>query len=99
MYKLKRDLISRFFNWTIYFIYIIIFFILIRSLFSHIGGSTMITLIKERDQKKYNIKEFILDDENEVSDLPTDVGVRSLAYVISSGNCYMINSEQEWKLI
>lgn len=99
MYKLKRDLISRFLIGTIYFIYIIIFFILIRSLFSYIGGNTMITLIKERDQKKYNIKEFILDDESEILDLPTDIGVGSLAYVIDSGNFYMINSKQEWVLI
>lgn len=59
----------------------------------------MITLIKENNRQKYNIKEFVLDNEEEVLNLPIDVEVGSLAYVINSGNFYMINSKKEWKLI
>ena len=59
----------------------------------------MINLYKQDGETLYGIKEFLLDTEGDVKDLPTKkIGVGSTAMVITSGNLYILNGSHQWVL-
>lgn len=45
----------------------------------------------------YGIKEFVVDSESDVENLPTDVPMGSAALVIETGAVYVLNSKKSWK--
>ena len=57
----------------------------------------MINLYKQDGEILYGIKEFLLDSEDDVKDLPTKkIHVGSMAMVIPTGAIYMLNGLSEW---
>lgn len=56
----------------------------------------MITITSQNGDIRYNVVEFVLDTINDIPNLPTDVSAGSTAFVISTGDCYMFNSEGSW---
>lgn len=55
----------------------------------------MITKIKENDNLAYGLCQFIIDSDSEVSDLPTDIGIHSIALSVS-GNYFVLTGERKW---
>lgn len=55
----------------------------------------MITKIKENDNLTYGLCQFIVDSEDEISLLPTDIGIHSIALSIN-GNYYILTGDREW---
>lgn len=45
------------------------------------------------------LSKFIVDYNEDIKDLPTDVEVGSEAFVIESSSNYMLNHQGEWKKI
>lgn len=45
----------------------------------------------------YGIKEFVVDEEEDIEKLPIDVPMGSAALVIKTGKVYVMNSQDEWK--
>lgn len=58
----------------------------------------MISLYRQDGETLYGIKEFLLDSEDDVKDLPAHnkVHVGSTALVIPTGTLYMLNSLHQW---
>lgn len=56
----------------------------------------MINLYKHDGEVLYGIKEFILDSQDDLQELPTNVKAGSTALIISSGRLYMLNGNKEW---
>lgn len=56
----------------------------------------MINLYKHDGEVLYGIKEFLLDTQDDLSQLPTNVKAGSTALVISSGALYMLNGSKQW---
>ena len=56
----------------------------------------MITLYKQDGEILYGIKEFLLDAEEDVVDLPTNIKSGSSAIVLSTGNVYFLNGAKQW---
>lgn len=44
----------------------------------------------------YGIKQFIVDDESGISELPTDVHIGCSCFVVATGDIYVINSQHKW---
>lgn len=42
------------------------------------------------------LKTFICDKEEDIENLPTNIKMGCMAYIIATGNVYIINSEGEW---
>lgn len=60
----------------------------------------MITLYKQDGEILYGIKEFVLDSEDDIKDLPVHkVHIGSTALVIPTGNIYMLNGEKKWVVV
>lgn len=55
----------------------------------------MITKIKENDNLAYGLCQFILDSDTEVTNLPTDVAIHSIALSIS-GRYFILTGERKW---
>ena len=58
----------------------------------------MISLYRQDGETLYGIKEFILDSEDDIKNLPTHnkVHVGSTALVIPTGALYMLNGSHKW---
>ena len=56
----------------------------------------MITLYKQDGEIQYGIKEYLLDSEEDLSNLPTYIKSGSAALVISTGDIYFLNHNKEW---
>ena len=50
--------------------------------------------IASHGTKAYGIKSFVLDTVEDVNSLPTDVEMGSSAYIIATGDKYLLNSEK-----
>lgn len=60
----------------------------------------MINLYKQDGETLYGIKEFLLDSQEDVKNLPIEkVHVGSIALVISSGELYVFNGNKEWTMV
>ena len=54
-------------------------------------------LVKQGGKLDYNYKEFYLDTDNDLSSIPVnDAWPGSVAYSISSGKVYMLNTSKQW---
>lgn len=56
----------------------------------------MQNLIKEHGRKVYGLKEFVIDTEAELEDLPTGVVMGSKAFVIETNNKYILDGNHKW---
>ena len=55
-------------------------------------------LLKQGGRVDYNYKEYYLDNENELSNIPVyECATGSIAYIINNQKVYMLNSNKEWK--
>ena len=53
-------------------------------------------LVKQGGKVDYNYKEYYLDNENELSNIPVGACCPgSIAYIISTSKVYMLNSNKE----
>lgn len=43
-----------------------------------------------------NYMEFACDEDSDISKLPTDCAVGSIAFVINGAKVYMLNNQSEW---
>lgn len=43
-----------------------------------------------------NYMEFACDEDSDISKLPTDCAVGSIAFVIEGAKVYMLNNSREW---
>ena len=60
------------------------------------GGILMYKITKNNGHIAYDVKEFVLDTDDDLVDLPLDCGQGSTAFVISSKSMYILNSSREW---
>lgn len=58
----------------------------------------MISLYKQDGEVIYGIKEFFLDSEDDVKDLPVTIRSGSIAIIIPTGEKYILNGLKEWVL-
>ena len=56
----------------------------------------MISIMSNSGHTGYGIKEFVCDTLDDINDLPIDTKQGSVAFIISTGTVYMINSQGEW---
>ena len=56
----------------------------------------MISIISNSGQIAHGIRNFVLDTQDDVENLPTGIPAGSKAYVIESGVSYILNSKGEW---
>lgn len=57
-------------------------------------------MIKLMKRTGFNLVEYIVSAEEEIEDLPTDVGQGSTAFVIATSTVYMFDEEDKtWKAI
>lgn len=59
----------------------------------------MINLYKQDGETLYGIKEFLLDSEEDLKDLPLDIKVGSSAMIIPTGKLFMLNYNKKWVLV
>lgn len=56
----------------------------------------MYSLYANDDDVSYGIKKFVLDSEEDVDILPTNIKAGSSALVIGTSQFYMLNNQKEW---
>lgn len=56
----------------------------------------MIGIMKTNGHVTYNLKEFVVDAEADIKLLPLDCAMGSTAFVIDTGDVYMLNGKKEW---
>lgn len=56
----------------------------------------MIKITSQSGHTSYGLKEFVVDTENEIADLPLNVAMGSTAFVIEGSLVYMMNGRKEW---
>ena len=57
-------------------------------------------LIKQGSRTDYNYKEYILDKEEDLDEVPiTGCAPGSVCFIIETSDVYMLNSNKEWKKI
>ena len=56
----------------------------------------MISLYKQDGELLYGIKEFLLDSESDLLELPTNIKSGSSALVIPTGKKYFLNGAKQW---
>ena len=57
----------------------------------------MFDIMKQGDRTQAKVVELVLDSPEDVSTLPTDVGVGSTAICISTAEVYIFSNSKEWK--
>ena len=56
----------------------------------------MIGLMKQSGHITYGLKEYVVDSEDDIDLLPLDCPMGSSAFVIQTGDMYMMNGNHEW---
>ena len=56
----------------------------------------MVGIRKTNGHVTYNLKEFVVDTEADIELLPLDCAMGSSAFVINTGEVYMLNGKKEW---
>ena len=56
----------------------------------------MIGIMKDAGKVTYGLKEYVVDTAAEVDLLPTNCAMGSSAFVIETGEVYILNSEKVW---
>ena len=57
----------------------------------------MISSIAQSGHTTYGLKEFVIDTEADLENLPIDIPMGSTALCIKSGDVYMLNGSGDWK--
>ena len=58
------------------------------------------TIIKQQDHNNTYYTEFVIDDETDLTSLPTskdEVGIGSAAICISNSEVYMLDTHRRWR--
>lgn len=58
----------------------------------------MYKIVKSNGDIAHDITEFMVDTTEDIQTLPPYVGMGSKAYVINTGELYVKNGKNEWKL-
>lgn len=56
----------------------------------------MIGIMKTSGHVTYGLKEYVVDSTEDVAKLPLDGVMGSTAFVIDTGDVYMLNGKKEW---
>jgi hypothetical protein len=56
----------------------------------------MIGITKAGGRTTYGLKEYVVDNQAEIDLLPKDDAMGSTAFVIETGDVYMLNGHGEW---
>ena len=56
----------------------------------------MITIVSQNDNITYGKNKYILDSPDDIAMLETNALAGSIAFIISTGEYYMLNSAKEW---
>jgi hypothetical protein len=56
----------------------------------------MHSIIRQNDKQQYGVMEYIVDEESEVSTLPTTASPGSTCLVIETSTTYMLNNKKQW---
>lgn len=56
----------------------------------------MVGIMKTNGHVTYNLKEFVVDSETDIALLPLECAMGSTAFVIETGDVYMLNGKREW---
>jgi len=56
----------------------------------------MVSTLSINGKPAYNVYEFVCDTADDVENLPQYCAAGSTAFVIATGDLYMMNSEKEW---
>lgn len=56
----------------------------------------MINLYSQNGDVQYNIREYIVDTEDEIANLPKGAAMGSTALVLSTAELFMLDGQGEW---
>lgn len=56
----------------------------------------MVGIMKQNGRPAYNLMEYVVDTEDDIKSLPKEVAMGSTAFVIDTGDVYMLNGKKEW---
>lgn len=56
----------------------------------------MIGIMKNGGHTTYGLKEYVVDSTEDINSLPLDGVMGSTAFVIETGDVYMLNGKKEW---
>ena len=54
-------------------------------------------ILSQSGHTAYGIREFVIDTDDDIENLPIDIPMGSAALSIESGNVFILNSKDEWK--
>ena len=53
-------------------------------------------IISQSGHTSYGICDFVVDEDEGIKTLPTNIPMGSMALSINSGNVFILNSQREW---
>lgn len=56
----------------------------------------MLNLYSQNGDVQYNIREYVVDNIDDIKSLPTHAAMGSIAVVIATSEVYMLNGQKEW---
>lgn len=56
----------------------------------------MFSIFSNSGEIKYGQKQYILDSETDIKDLPTNITPGSIAFIIENSKYYMLNHQGQW---
>lgn len=56
----------------------------------------MLNLYAQNGDIQYNIREYVLDNVEDIASLPEHAAMGSTAIIIATSEVYMLNSKKEW---
>jgi N-acetyl-gamma-glutamylphosphate reductase len=56
----------------------------------------MYTVVKQNDKQQYGIMQYIVDNESEISTVPTTASPGSECLVIDTSTVYTLNHKKQW---
>ena len=54
----------------------------------------MVGIMKQNGQLTYNLMEYVVDTEDDIKSLPKGVAMGSTAFIIDTGDVYMLNGKK-----
>lgn len=59
----------------------------------------MFSLYGQNGQIAHGIREYMCDTKDDVKDLPVNISPGSMAFIIDTGDLYILNHSREWVLL
>ena len=56
----------------------------------------MVGIMKQNGRPAYNLVEYVVDTEDDIKSLPKGVAMGSTAFIIGTGDVFMLNGKKEW---